>query len=127
MKWSKEINKMFGANRAKHFPGKKAFAIAGFQAGKPVWIVTVALKDYVEGFKCPLCGGKPDMDETCSRVTGDTFGEHGYWDDPYIETECQCASCKANWIIRKKGTEVCLDYDAPRQSDVADPYGAGPM
>ena len=126
MKWSKEINKMFGANRAKHFPGRKAFALPGHCQG-PVWLVTVALKEYKDGFKCPHCGGAPNMDETFSEVTGDTFGEHGYWDDPYIKTECQCASCKKWWVIRKKDDEVCLDFDTPRNTWDKDPYVIGPL
>ena len=115
MLWSKEINKQFGKTRPRFYKNCWAVAKDGYFLGKPDHIVTIALKAIREGDTCPYCGGKADPNEVSMVVTAD------HWEkgkaipkDPYINAECQCAKCKQWWVVRQKGTEVCLDYCPPR-------------
>lgn len=130
MKWSKEINKMFGSHKAKFFPGRKATAFPGFCAvdgdngfNGSIWLVTVALKNWAEGLKCPHCGGKPNQDECLTSVL-DAETQLGGTDmfDPYVKMECECSDCKKWWTIRKHETETCLDFNSPRDPRLHDEF-----
>lgn len=115
MLWSKEINKQWGKARPRFYKNCWAVAKDGYYLGKPVHLVTVALKAIQDGDTCPYCGDKADPNELTLNVNSE------HWErgkaipkDPYIEASCQCAKCKQWWVVRQKGTEVCLDYYPPR-------------
>lgn len=122
MLWSKEINKQFGKTRPRYYKDCWAVAKDGYFLGKPVHLVTIALKAIQDGDTCPYCGGKADPNEVSMKVTAE------HWEkgkaipkDPYIDVECQCAKCKQWWTVRQRSTEVCLDYTPPRNGH--DSYG----
>lgn len=115
MLWSKEINKQWGKTRPRYYKNCWAVAKDGYFLGKPVHLVTIALKAIQDGDTCPYCGGKADPNEVSMKVTAE------HWEkgkaipkDPYINVECQCAKCKQWWTVRQRSTEVCLDYNPPR-------------
>ena len=122
MLWSKEINKQFGKARPRFYKNCWAVAKDGYYLGKPVHLVTIALKAIQDGDTCPYCGGKADPNEVSMTVTAE------HWEkgkalpkEPYINAECQCAKCKQWWTVRQRGTEVVLDYWPPRTGH--DSYG----
>ena len=122
MLWSKEINKQFGKTRPRFYKHRWAVAKDGYFLGKPVHLVTIALKAIQDGDTCPYCGGKADPNEVSLNVTAE------HWEkskalpkEPYIVASCQCAKCKQWWTVRQRGTEVCLDYTPPRNGH--DSYG----
>lgn len=122
MLWSKEINKQFGKTRPRYYKDCWAVAKDGYFLGKPVHLVTIALKAIQDGDTCPYCGGKADPNEVSMKVTAEHW-ENGKAipKDPYINVECQCAKCKQWWTVRQRSTEVCLDYTPPRNGH--DSYG----
>lgn len=117
-KWSMEIKTAAATIQSRHFPKRRGVALAGYCAGKAIWIVSLALKNYKEGFKCPHCGGSPNMEETLEQVSCDTMDKlpNGamFRDDPFIETSLTCETCHKTWTVRKKGDDVCLDFEPSR-------------
>lgn len=83
----------------------------GYYLGKPVHLVTIALKAIQDGDTCPYCGDKADPNELSLNVQGNEWSrDHVLPSEPYVEASCQCAKCKQWWTVRKRGSEVVLDY-----------------
>ena len=68
MLWSKEINKQWGKARPRFYKNRWAVAKDGYYLGKPVHLVTIALKAIQDGDTCPYCGGKADPNEVSMSV-----------------------------------------------------------
>ena len=111
MLWAKEINKQWGKARPRFYKNHWAVAKDGFYLGKPVHLVSVAIKNLEEGERCPYCGDKADPNELTLNVKSEHWErDKAIPKEPYIEANCQCAKCKQWWVVRQKGTEAVLDY-----------------